>query len=68
MGTCSIKQVETSENQSSDDSSSDLEPIEMMKLYEPKPNEPKDIVYSKDMIKAIFLNEYQKQNSILKNI
>lgn len=68
MGTCSIKQVETSENQSSDDSSSDLEPIEMMKLYEPKPNEPKDIVYSQEMIREIFIKEYKKQNSIFKNI
>jgi hypothetical protein len=42
------------------DSSTDYEPLPMMKLYE-RP-EKKIIVYDKQMIKNIFLSEYIKYN------
>ena len=47
---------------SSSDSSSDFEPLEPLKLYEPKRTETKEIVYDKRMIRAIFLKEYFKTN------
>lgn len=48
-------------------SESELEPIETMKLYE-RSNEKKEIIYTEQMIRDIFISEYKKQNSILKNI
>ena len=50
---------------SSSDSSSDFEPLEPLKLYEPKRTETKEIVYDKRMIRAIFLEEHFKTNLIL---
>ena len=47
---------------SSSDSSSDFEPLEPLKLYEPTRTETKEIVYDKRMIRAIFLKEYFKTN------
>ena len=47
---------------STSDSSSDFEPLEPLKLYEPKRTETKEIVYDKRMIRAIFLEEHFKTN------
>ena len=49
---------------STSDSSSDFEPLEPLKLYEPtKITEKKEIVlYDKKMIRAIFLEEHFKTN------
>ena len=47
---------------SSSDSSSDFEPLQPLKLYEPKRTETKEIVYDKQMIRAIFLKEHFKTN------
>ena len=44
------------------DSSSDCEPLQPLKLYEPKRTETKEIVYDKRMIRAIFLEEHFKTN------
>ena len=46
------------------DSSSDFEPLEPLKLYEPKKiTEKKEIVlYDKKMIRAIFIKEHLKTN------
>ena len=53
---CSKKPIEI--EISSSDSSSDFEPLEPLKLYEPKRTETKEIVYDKKMIRAIFPKEY----------
>ena len=57
---CSKKPIEI--EISSSDSSSDFEPLEPLKLYEPKRTETKEIVYDKRMIRAIFLEEHFKTN------
>ena len=59
---CSKKPIEI--EISSSDSSSDFEPLEPLKLYEPKKiTETKEIVlYDKKMIRAIFLEEHFKTN------
>ena len=57
---CSKKPIEI--EISSSDSSSDFEPLESLKLYEPKRTETKEIVYDKKMIRAIFLKEHLKTN------
>ena len=59
---CSKKPIEI--EISSSDSSSDFEPLEPLKLYEPtKITEKKEIVlYDKKMIRAIFLEEHFKTN------
>ena len=45
------------------DSSSDFEPLEPLKLYEPKKiTEKKEIAYDKQMIRAIFIKEHLKTN------
>ena len=45
------------------DSSSDFEPLQPLKLYEPKKiTEKKEIVYDKKMIRAIFIKEHFKTN------
>ena len=44
------------------DSSSDCEPLQPLKLYEPKRTETKEIVYDKKMIRAIFIKEHLKTN------
>ena len=59
-GGCSKKPIEI--EISSSDSSSDFEPLEPLKLYEPKRTETKEIVYDKRMIRAIFLEEHFKTN------
>ena len=60
-GGCSKKPIEI--EISSSDSSSDFEPLEPLKLYEPKRTETKEIVlYDKRMIRAIFLEEHLKTN------
>ena len=68
-GSCSIQHIELEISKS--DSSSDFEPLEPLALYQPKKKtEKKEIIYDKQMIRAIFLNAYLKKNpnSILKNI
>ncbi len=57
---CSKKPIEI--EISSSDSSSDFEPLQPLKLYEPKRTETKEIVYDKKMIRAIFLKEHFKTN------
>ena len=57
---CSKKPIEI--EISSSDSSSDFEPLQPLKLYEPKRTETKEIVYDKKMIRAIFLEEHFKTN------
>ena len=58
---CSKKPIEI--EISSSDSSSDFEPLEPLKLYEPtKITEKKEIVYDKRMIRAIYLKEHFKTN------
>ena len=59
-GGCSKKPIEI--EISSSDSSSDFEPLEPLKLYEPKRTETTEIVYDKRMIRAIFLEEHFKTN------
>ena len=57
---CSKKPIEI--EISSSDISSDFEPLQPLKLYEPKRTETKEIVYDKKMIRAIFLEEHFKTN------
>ena len=57
---CSKKPIEI--EISTSDSSSDFEPLQPLKLYEPKRTETKQIVYDKRMIRAIFLEEHFKTN------
>ena len=46
------------------DSSSDFEPLEPLKLYEPKKiTEKKEIAYDKQMIRAIFMKEYLRKKA-----
>ncbi len=60
-GSCSIQNIEYEISKS--DSSSDLEPLELLELYQPKKKtEKKEIVYDIQMIRAIFLNAYLKKN------
>ena len=63
-GSCSIQHIEFEISKS--DSSSDLEPLEpleLLALYQPKKKtEKKEIIYDKQMIRAIFLNAYLKKN------
>lgn len=47
---------------------SDMEPLNLMECVEiHKPTQQKEVIYTKQMIRDIFMSEYLKQNSI-KNI
>ncbi len=45
---------------STSDSSSDFEPLEQIEQVEL--NKPKEVIYTKQMIREIFLKEYLKKN------